>query len=61
MEVQLLSVGQEWARELDFPNADSGFCLVGLEAAGKGSGQKWEVEVVRCDLGTGNNNRSHQQ
>jgi len=43
---QLSSVGREWAG-LDFPNAeDLGFCLVGLEAAGKGGAQKWEVRAA---------------
>ena len=48
---QLSSVGQERAMELDFPNADSGFCLVGLEVAGKEGAQKWEVGVVAVRFG----------
>jgi len=48
---QLSSVGQEWV-ELDFPNAeDLGFCLVGLEAGGKGGAQKWEVRVAAVRFG----------
>jgi hypothetical protein len=34
---QLSSVDREWARVLDFPNADLGFFLLGMGAAGKGN------------------------
>jgi hypothetical protein len=47
---QLSSVGREWAGELDFPNADLRFCL-GLEAAGKGDAQKWELRVAAVQFG----------
>lgn len=48
---QLSSVGREWAGEFDFPNADLRFCLVGLEAGGKGGAQKWEVRVAAVRFG----------
>ena len=52
---QLSLVGQKWAGESDFPNADLGFCLLdGLEAAGKGGAQngRWGL-LTGYDLGTG--------